>query len=121
MWYDLFVGVCILSILFFECVQCLCDSCDSILDVTIITTIIVVGVIVIAILVYPIIGWGSGRLCQHGAFPNQVQCTTTPIATEAPDGIHLTMGYTISPEGLKIQSPQLLLLVLKDCLGEHIF
>ena len=83
-----------------ECLLCLCDSCESILDVTIITTI-VVDAIVSAILVYPIVGWGLGRLCWHGAFPNQVRSTTTPIATEAPDGIHFTMGYTISPGSLK--------------------
>ena len=87
---------------YFMC-ECLCDGCEIILDVTIITTI-VIDAIVIAILVYPIIGLGSGRLCQHGAFPNQVRSTTTPIATEAPDGIHFTMGYTISPGCFKVQS-----------------
>ena len=104
---------------YFIC-KCLCDGCESILDVTIIATI-VAGVIVIAMLFYPIIGWGLGRLCWHGAFPNQVRSVTTPIATEAPDGIHFTMGYTISLGSLKIQSPQLLFLVLQDGLGEHIF
>ena len=59
---------------------CLCDGCESIMDVTIFTTI-VVGAIVIAILVYPIICWSLGRLCWHGALPYQVRSTATPIAT----------------------------------------